>query len=69
MEKLFKCLFIESYEVSNDTVMIRLQKDTYSRHFNLIWRVTFRVNAGWRSQHAARHVRDASPVMHAGIAD
>ena len=31
----FKCLFIESYEVSNDTVMIRLQKDTYDRDFNL----------------------------------
>ena len=34
-EKLFMCLFIESYEVSNDTVMIRLQKDTYGRDFNL----------------------------------
>ena len=34
-EKLFKCLFIESYEVSNDTVIIRLQKDTYGRDFNL----------------------------------
>ena len=30
-----KCLFIESNEVSNDTVMIRLQKDTYSRDFLL----------------------------------
>ena len=38
MEKLFKCFFIESYEVSNDTVMIRLQKDTYGRHFNIIWK-------------------------------
>ena len=35
-EKLFKCLFIESYEVINDTVMIRLQKDTAEI---LIWRV------------------------------
>ena len=33
--KIFKCLVIESYEVSNDTVMIRLQKDTYGRGFNL----------------------------------
>ena len=31
----FKCLFIERYEVSNDTVMVRLQKDTYGRDFNL----------------------------------
>ena len=29
------CLFIESYEVNNETVMIRLQKDTYGRDFNL----------------------------------
>ena len=34
-KKLFKCLFIESYGVSNDTVMIRLQKDTYGIDFNL----------------------------------
>ena len=29
------CLFIESYEVSNDAVMNRLQKDTFGRDFNL----------------------------------
>ena len=32
-----KCLFIGSNEVSNDTVMIRLRKDTYSRVF--LWRL------------------------------
>ena len=32
-------LFIESYEVSNDTVMVRPQKGTYSRDF--LWRVEF----------------------------
>ena len=33
--KVIWVFFIESYEVSNDTVMIRLQKDTYGRDFNL----------------------------------
>ena len=42
-EKLFKCLFIESYEVSNATVMICLQKDTYGRGFNLESAVYIRV--------------------------
>ena len=36
-ENLSRCLFIESNEVSSETVMIRLQKDTYSRDF--LWRV------------------------------
>ena len=31
----FKCIFIKSYEVSNDTVMNRLQIDTYGRYFDL----------------------------------
>ena len=29
----------------------------------------FPANAGWRSRHASRHVRDARTVMHAGIAN
>ena len=36
-ENSFKCLLIESYEVSNDTVMIPLEIGTYSRDF--LWRV------------------------------
>ena len=36
-KNLFKCFLIESNEVSNDTVMIRLRKGTYSRYF--LWRV------------------------------